>query len=501
LGEASAKLRGQLGESLASVQKHDVPLIEATTSSLDALKAYSMGRKVQNQQSVGAALPYFQKAIELDPNFASVYASVGSVYVSQAQLGRASEYYRKAYELRDHVSDREKSNIEINYFEQVTGDLVRALRAREQYLTVYPGTSADYNGLSLDYASLGQYEKSLDDSKKSIQADPSSLIPRTNLGNILMALQRFAEARQIIQQSFALKMDSFLFHGELHAMAFLAADAKGMDEEQKWFASHPDDANFGLASSSDTEAYRGRLAKAREIIGKAAESAVRADAKENGGIWLENNAIAEASFGNSAQARRQAMEGLKLAPESQGANVEAALAYAMVGDTARAESMAQDLDRKYTQDTQMQELWLSAVRAQIALNRRDPQSAISELRKATGDIEYGQIGFVGNLSCLYPTYIRAEAYLAAGQGKESAVEFQKILDHTGIVWNCWTASLAHLGIARANALLAKSTQGADADLARTRSLAAYKDFLALWKDADPDLALLKQAKSEYAKLQ
>jgi hypothetical protein len=182
-------------------------------------------------------------------------------------------------------------------------------------------------------------------------------------------------------------------------------------------------------------------------------------------------------------------------------NVEAALAYATAGDTARAESMAQDLNRKYAVDTQMQALWLPAIQGQIALNRKNPQSAIEALQKTTGDIEYGQISFVNNVSCLYPTFVRGQAHLAAGQGKEAAAEFQKILDHTGIVWNCWTGSLAYLGVARANALLAKSSQGADADLARTRSLAAYKDFLALWKDAAPTLPTLQQAKSEYAKLQ
>jgi tetratricopeptide (TPR) repeat protein len=182
-------------------------------------------------------------------------------------------------------------------------------------------------------------------------------------------------------------------------------------------------------------------------------------------------------------------------------NVEAALAYAIAGDTARAESMAQDLNRKYPQDTQMQAIWLPAIHGQIALNRKNPQAAVEALQKPTGELEYASIAFLQNISPLYPTYIRGQAYLAANQGKEAAAEFQKIIDHTGIVWNCWTGSLAHLGVARANALLAKSSQGADADLARTRSLAAYKDFLALWKDADPEIPILKQAKTEYAKLQ
>jgi len=191
---------------------------------------------------------------------------------------------------------------------------------------------------------------------------------------------------------------------------------------------------------------------------------------------------------------------LKLYPASQGVGVEAALALAMATDAVRAESLAQDLNKRYPLDTQVQSLWVPAFKAQLALNRKNPDEALNDLQAAS-PVELGQIVFVINLSCLYPTYIRGEAYLAAGQGKESAAEFQKILDHSGIVWNCWTGALAQLGVARANALLAKTSNGADADAARVRALAAYKDFLTLWKDADLDIPILKQAKAEYAKLQ
>jgi tetratricopeptide (TPR) repeat protein len=327
------------------------------------------------------------------------------------------------------------------------------------------------------------------------------LPPRLNVGNSLMALQRFDEARQWVQQLLVTNPAAYLAHSQLYALAFLAKDATGMEQQQKWFEPRTNDVNFALALASDTEAYAGRLYKARDLSKKAADSAAHVDAKENAGIWLENNALEEAAFGNPALARQQAAEGIKLSPESQGINVEGALAYAMAGDTARAESMAQDLNRKYPLDTQVQALWLPAIQGQVALNQKNPQRAIEALQKATGDLEYGQIPFLLNISRLDPTYIRGQAYLAANQGKEAAAEFQKILDHTGLVWNCWTGSLAHLGVARANALIAKSSQGADADLARTRSLAAYKDFLALWKDADSDIPLLKQAKAEYAKLQ
>ena len=208
----------------------------------------------------------------------------------------------------------------------------------------------------------------------------------------------------------------------------------------------------------------------------------------------------EAAYGNAAEARQSAAEALKLAPTSQGVESEAALAFAMAGDTARAESLAQDLGKRFPLDTQMQSLWLPAIQAQLALDRKNPAAALNALQAAS-PIELGQIAFVTNISCLYPVYVRGEAYLAAGQGSAAAAEFQKILDHSGIVWNCWTGALAHLGVARANALQARTSQGADADAARVRALAAYKDFLTLWKDADPDIPILIAAKSEYAKLQ
>src|SRR5262249_9790444 len=204
------------------------------------------------------------------------------------------------------------------------------------------------------------------------------------------------------------------------------------------------------------------------------------DNKESGAVWLENSALREAAFGNLAQAKQTAAEGLKLVPTSQSVTVEAALAYAMAGDSARAESMADDLSKRYPQDTQMQALWLPALRPQIALNRKATATAIHHLQPALPPLEFAIISFVANISCLYPTYIRGEAYLASGQGKEAAAEFQKIIDHSGIVWNCWTGSLAHLGLARAYALDAKTLKGADADMARTRALAAYNDFLSLW---------------------
>jgi tetratricopeptide (TPR) repeat protein len=312
-------------------------------------------------------------------------------------------------------------------------------------------------------------------------------------------LQHFDEARQIIHEAQARKLDDEIFHAALYAFAFFGSDSGAMAEQQQWFVGRPEE-NFGLALASDTEAYGGHLGKARELTKRAVDSAVRADSKENGAIWQANAAVQQAAYGNPTEARQSAAEALKLVPTSQGVEVEAALAFAMAGDTARAESLAQDLGKRFPLDTQMQSLWLPAIQAQSALDKKNPVAALNAL-PAASPIELGQIGFVANISCLYHVYVRGEAYLAAGQGTAAAAEFQKILDHSGIVWNCWTGALAHLGVARANALQSRTSQGADADLARSRALAAYNDFLKLWKDADPDIPILKEAKAEYAKLQ
>jgi len=286
----------------------------------------------------------------------------------------------------------------------------------------------------------------------------------------------------------------------LYLLAFVEADSAAMAEQQQWFAGKPEYENLGLALASATEAYRGHLGKARELTRRAVDSAIRADSKETGAVWQANAALQEAAFGNITVARHSAAEALKLSPTGQSAESDAALAFAMAGDTARAESLAQDLGERFPLDTQIQSLWLPAIRAQLLLDRRNPTLPLNQL-PAASPIEFGQIPPDISISCLSSGYIRGQVYLAAGEGNSAAAEFQKILDHSGIVGNCWTGALAHLGVARANALQARTSQGADADAARVRALAAYKDFLTLWKDADPDIPILKQAKAEYAKLQ
>jgi serine/threonine protein kinase/tetratricopeptide (TPR) repeat protein len=489
LGQAATKLRGELGESLATVQKLDVPLAEATTSSLEALQAYSLGVKADNEKGPSAALPYHQRAVQLDPNFAAGFAALGNDYSTLGELGQASEYSTKAFQLREHASEREKLFIASNYYWAVTGELDKAAQTLQETIESYPRRAGAYNNLGGVYAEQGQYEKAAEVTRQSLRLAPDEN-DYGNLANYSLALQRFDEARQVIHNSLARKLDHPTLRSALYTLAFLGSDSAAMAEQQQWFAGKPDYENVGLALASDTEAYSGHLGKARELTKRAVDSAIPADSKENGAIFQAIAAQREAAYGNPAEARQSAAEALKLAPTSQGVESEAALAFAMAGDTARAEFLAQDLGKRFPLDTQMQSLWLPAIQGQLALDKKNPAAALNTL-EAASPIELGQIPFVQNVSCLYHVYIRGEAYLAAGQGKEAAAEFQKILDHSGIDGNCWTGALAHLGVARANAL-----QG---DTAKAK--AAYQDFLTLWKDADPDIPILKQAKAEYAKLE
>jgi eukaryotic-like serine/threonine-protein kinase len=295
-------------------------------------------------------------------------------------------------------------------------------------------------------------------------------------------------------------MDPAEFHVTLYQLAFLGGDSAAMAEQQKWFVGKPDYENWALALASDTEGYAGHVGKARELNKQAVDSAIRADDKESGAVYLANFAFQQAAYGDASEARKSAAKALKLAPASPGAVVGAALAFAAVGDTARSESLGQDLTKRYPLGTQMQLLWLPIIQAQLALDRENPSRALNALQSSSA-IEFGLVPFSNNTSCLYPVYVRGEGYLAAGQGNAAAAEFRKILDHSGIVGTCWTGALARLALARAESLQSRTSQGADADAARVRALAAYKDFLTLWKDADPGIPLLKEAKTEYARLQ
>jgi tetratricopeptide (TPR) repeat protein len=429
------------------------------------------------------------------------YWGVGHDYSHLGEQERANEHFTKAFQLREQASERERLVIAATYYDNVTGELDKAAQTYDQQIERYPRDSRAYIDRAYVYAKQGQYEKAIEVDRQSIRLVPDSVAAAYEfLWLSLIALERFDETRQIIQRVEGGKQDDYAPHSTLYALGFLASDSSGMAEQQQWFAGKPQYEHYGLTLASDTEAYAGHLAKARGLTKRSVDSAVRADNKESGAIWQEIAAQREAAFGNAAEARKEALDAVRLAPSSEVVKVEAALAFAMGGNAVRAESLAQEINKRSPADDQIQALWLPAIRAQLGLSRNNPTAALNALA-ATSAIEFGTIPFVANNSCLPWTYIRGQAYLAAGQGKEAAVEFQKIIGHGGIVWNCWTGALAHLGVARANALQSRTSQGADADAARVRALAAYKDFLTLWKDADPDIPILKQAKTEYAKLQ
>ena len=500
LGKATSKMRHELGESLGTVQRFDVPLEQATTSSLEALKAFSLGQKANHAKSTVEALPYYQHAIELDPSFAIGYWAVGSAYASLGQQTRAGEYYTKAFQLREHASLRERLTISAAYYRDTTGQLDKAAEILQQEIESYPRESAAYGNLGTVYSEEGKYDEAAEVIRKEMRLAPNQVGLYEDLANCAFASGHLDETRQIIHEAQGRGLDDFVLHNALYALAFLGQDSTEMAEQLQWYRNKPAYRNWGFALASDTEAFAGHLSKARELTRRAVQSAVEADSAETAGLWQAIAAQREAAYGNTARARGAAIEAVKLIATSRATETEAALAFAMSDDELRTKSLTQSLGSRYPLDSHIQSLWLPAILAQTSLNRKKSALALNTLQAATL-IEFGQIPFVANISCLYPVYVRGNAYLVAGQGTAAAAEFEKILVHSGIVWNCWTGALAHLGLARAYALQAKTSQGADSDAARGHALAAYKDFLLLWKDADPDVPILKQAQAEYTTLQ
>jgi len=500
LGHSAAKLRNEVGESLSSVQKFDVPLEQATTNSLGALKAYTLGVKTRREKGEAEAIPFFKRAIELDPNFASSYAFLAVDYINLNQPHLGADYLKKAFDLRDRVTEPEKFRITWLYYQNVTGELEKANQTAELWIQVYPRDYFPYIFLGVDYMVLGQYEKAATVTREAPRLDPNNVIPYLNLGQIYLALNRFDEARAITDEAFGRKLDGIPLHLNLYALAFLQSNEAAMKQQADWAIEKTGAEDQMFSLESDTEAWSGRLGKARELSRQAVESARRNDEQEAAALWQANAALREALFGNAEAARKNAAAAVALAPGSHFAEEQAALAYALASDAAHAQSLADDLAKRFPQDTVVQSVWLPTIRAQIETGRKNAARSI-ELLHAAAPYELGMLSTSAANSCLYPVYVRAEAYLSAQQGASAAAEFQKILDHRGLLWNCATGPLARLGLARAYALQAQSAQGADADAARAKARTGYQDFLALWKDADPDIPILKEAKAEYAKLQ
>jgi Flp pilus assembly protein TadD len=489
LGEAATKIREKLGESLASVQKYDVPAESVTTPSLEALQAYSLGYQTMIvKNDTAAAIPFFQRAIDLDPNFAMAYARLGTNYLNMGETARGTQNVRKAYELRDRVSEREKFYIASHYEFYVTGNLEAARKACELWAQTYPRDEAPLGSLAAAYNNLGDFDQELAAAQESMKFAPGSGISYANLVGAYLTVGRFDEARATAQEAQTHNLDNPFIHVNLYLIDFLQHNAAGMDHEAATLMGKTGLEDVVIENESDTAAYAGQFAKARELTQRASDSAQRADEKETAAGYQAEAALREALVGNTSLARQQAHIALAL---STGKDVQAisAVTLAFAGEGSQSTRLADDLGTRFPEDTIVQFDYLPMIHAASTLQGGSAGKALEALAR-TSPYELGitaqTVGFA-----LYSVYFRGQADLSVHQGGSALIEFQKILDHPGVVANEPIGALAHLGMARAY------LQTGDSSKARS----AYQDFFALWKDADADLPILKQARAEYAKLQ
>jgi len=485
LGRAAKDLRRKLGESLVTVEKFDVP-VEATTPSLEALQAYSMGGRTRRRKGDAEAIPFFKRAIELDPNFALAYVGLSLAYFNLNQAGLAAENATKAYELRDRVSERERYRISTTYYHAVTGELEKATEVYELWSKSYPRDDTPPLNLGVVYQQLGRYDKAVVKTEEAQRLAPTT----TGYGNLAfeyIALNRLDDADKVLQRAQSKDFEGFDIRANLYLLSFLRGNSKGMEQQLAWAAGRQGDEDVMLSGQADTEAYYGRLTRAQDYSRRAAEAAVRADSKETAALWRAAAGLREAEFGNPAAARHNVDAALAL---SSGRDVKllAALSLARAGDTTNAKKLVEQLklEKTASTNTMLKFYWLPTIDAAIEISKNNPSQAILDL-EATMPYELG-----GPLmfAYLYPSWIRGQAYLAANNGTAAAVEFKKLIDHPGIALNQPIASLAHLQLGRAHALAGNAAQ----------ARAAYQDFFMLWKDADPDIPILTAAKGEYAKL-
>jgi serine/threonine protein kinase/Flp pilus assembly protein TadD len=484
LSTAATSLRGKLGESLASVQKFDVP-VEATTPSLEALKAYSMGVTTGRTKGNAEAIPFMKRALELDPNFAIAYAGLAVNYSNLGQASLAADYAKKAYDLRDRVSEREKYRISALYFQDVTSEVEKATEAYELWAKSYPRDLVPHTNLGSLYGSLGQYEKAIVETEASRRLEPT-INASANLAGFYINVNRLKDARQTLQEAQQKNFDDLFIRFDRYSLAFLSGDTAEMERQVAWAAGRPGDEDQMLNDHADTQAYYGHLEKARDLARRASDSAVRSDAKETAAQWLAFQAVREAELGNVAAARQGTARALALAP-GRDVKVLSALALARTGETAQSKTILEALQKSELTNTYLKVYWFPVIEASIAMAQQAPDRAVVALEPS---LPYELGGPPPGIS-MYPAYIRGLAYLAQRNGNAAAPEFQKFLDHPGIVQNFLIGSLAHLQLGRAYVMAG--------DQAKAKT--AYQDFLTLWKDADPDIPILKEAKSEYAKLQ
>jgi serine/threonine protein kinase/tetratricopeptide (TPR) repeat protein len=486
LGKAATSLRGKLGESLATIQKFDVP-VEATTPSLEALKAFSMGITTFRTKGNAEAIPFYKRALELDPNFAVAYASLGLAYSNLGQASLGAENIKKAYELRDRVSEREKYRIASMYYTVTTGELEQAAQVYELWAKSYPQDSIPPGNLAFIYSQLGQYEKALAANDEALRLQPD-LVGYGNEAEIQLSLNRFDDAKKTILQAQKEKFEGDTLHWAMYQTAFLNDDTPDMERQVMWAAGKPGSEDIMLSFQSDTEAYHGRLTKARDFSRRAVDAAVRNDSKEAAALWRANAALREAELGNPALASQDVGAALALAP-GRDVKTFCALSLAQIGEASRAKAMVDELEKSYGSQTMMKVYWLPTIRAAMELRSNNAKQALVFL-EAAAPYELGQPPQL-QLGTLYPVWIRGQAYLAAHDVASAAAEFQKFLDHRGIVINFPLGALAHLSLARSYTI--------SGDTAKAKT--AYQDFLTLWKDADPDIPILRDAKAEYARLQ
>jgi eukaryotic-like serine/threonine-protein kinase len=484
LGTAATSLRARLGESLASVQKFDVP-VEATTPSLEALKAYSMGITTGRTKGNAEAVPFMKRAIELDPNFAIAYAGLAVLYGNLGQASLSADYAKKAYDLRDRVSERERYRISALYFDDATSEAEKAVEAYELWAKSYPRDMVPHTNLGALYAALGQWEKSIAETEVAVQIEPT-IANYANLANGYIAVNRLKDARQTLQEAQQRNFDNLNIRANLYSLAFLSGDTAEMERDVAWAAGRPSEEDQMLNIHADTRTYYGRLDKARDLARRASDSAVRSDAKETGAQWLAFQALREAELGNVTAARQGVARALALAP-GRDVKVISAVALARSGETAQSKTILEGLQKSEPTNTYLKVYWFPVIEASIAMAQQAPDRAVVALEPS---LPY-ELGNPPPGGTMYPTYVRGLAYLAQKNGPAAAAEFQKFLDHPGIIQNFLLGSLARLQLGRAYAMAG--------DTAKAK--AAYQDFLTLWKDADPDIPILKEAKAEYAKLQ
>jgi serine/threonine protein kinase/tetratricopeptide (TPR) repeat protein len=485
LGNAAEDLRRKLGESLASIQKFNTPIEEATTSSLEALKAYSLGTQARATQGEEPAAPFFKQAVALDPNFAIAYATLGQVETNLGNRGVGIEYTKKAYSLRDRASEAEKFYIDSHYYDNVAGDIEQGNQVYQLWTQTYPRDSIPFNNLGVTYALMGQWEKALPVARQAHQLSPDESISAVALSATYLGLGRFDECKSTIDQALAAKLDVPNLHRILYFLAFVQNDSSAMDRELSMIASKgPESAAYSMALAAETEAYFGRMEKARGSIERARSAYVALHQNDPAAVWLAGLSTTEAEVGDETGARRDATAALGNNSASLRARTDAAYALARVGDVARAEAIVAELAKENPSNTMVNSFDLPVIRATLEIGRNNPAKAVELLQPV--------IPFdLANQRAMVSTFQRGRAYLALHKGSEAAAEFQKIVDHPGVALNSITAALAKLGLARAYAV--------EGNPAKAR--VAYQDFFALWKDADPNIPILAAAKTEYAKLQ